>query len=64
MSPFCSRDLIHILFFILHYPFASNQRCTLLKKVYNINSSFANTNNLNLNHILLSDKAVLDIKCS
>lgn len=34
-----------------------------MKRVYNIDSSFADTNDSNLNHILLSGKAILDIKC-
>ena len=38
----------------------TNQRCTLLSTVNDINSSLTNTNDLILTHILLFGKASLD----
>ena len=48
-------------FFFLYYPLFTNQRCILLSAVNDIDSSFTNTNDSILNHILLFGKASLDI---
>ena len=66
LNPFCSCGLevetnTH---FFLYYLFFSNQRCTLLSTVNDIDSSLTNTNDTILTHIFLFVKASLDISAN
>ena len=65
-NPFCSSgtDAETNTHFFLYCPFSSNQRCTLLTIVNDIYSSLANTNVTLFTHILLFDKASLDISAN
>ena len=63
MNPFCSYGLAvetNMLFF-LYCPLFSNQRCTLLSTVNDVDSSLTNTDDTTLTDILLFGKAFLDI---
>ena len=62
LNPFCScgLDVETNMYFFLYYPF-SNQRCTLLSTVNDIDSSLTNTDDTTLTDILLFGKASLDI---
>ena len=66
LNPFCSCgfDAEKSTHFFLYCPFLSNQRCTLLNTVNDIDSSLTNTDDVILTHIILFGKASLDISAN
>ena len=56
--------LKQIRIFFLYCPLLTNQRCTLLSAVNDIDSSLTNTNDSILTHIFLFGKASLDISAN
>ena len=63
LNPFssCGLDFETNVHFFLYFPLFSNQRCTLLSTVNDIDSSLANTDNTTLTDNLLFGKASLNI---
>ena len=66
LNPFCScgLDVERNTHFFLYRPLLTNQRHTLLSAVNDIDRSLTNTNDSILTHILLFDKASLDISAN
>ena len=66
LNPFCScgLDVETNTHFFLYCLLFSDQRCTLLNTVNDIDSSLSNTNDTILTHILLFGKASLDISAN
>ena len=56
--------LKQICIFFLYCPLFSNQRCTILSTVNDIDSSFINTDDSTLTHILLFGKASSEISAN
>ena len=66
LNPFCLCDLDveSNMHFFLYCPLFSDQKCTVLNPVNDIDSSLKNTNDTILTHILVFGKASLDISAS